>query len=370
MNTQFLSGDALVSHLQAAVKEQLQPYTQAIDRLGVYPEDFLKYIGILGAYAQAVHPEFGGTGKGLVGVLQAIETVSRECGSTGFMVWCQNACAWYIQNAENHFLQSKILPTIARGEFLAGTGLSNPMKHFAGIEKINLIAQPSQGGYILNGMLPWVSNIGEGHYFAVAARIAGCENYLMAIVCGGQRGLTLRQDAHFIALEGTRTFKCIFRDVFVSKEWVLAAPCTHYVERIKPGFILSQVGIGLGIIASCIELIEKENRRKFHINSFLDDQAENLAKELAGLRQRSYQLAETIGCGQKLVSDEILKEVITCRIKTSELALRAAQSAMLHAGAVAYLNNSPHQRKLREAYFVAIVTPALKHLRKMLASLS
>lgn len=31
---------------------------------------------------------------------------------------------------------------------------------------------------------------------------------------------------------------------------------------------------------------------------------------------------------------------------------------MLHAGARAYLKASPQERKLREAYFVAIVTPA------------
>ncbi|MCS6782589.1 MAG: acyl-CoA dehydrogenase family protein [Gloeomargarita sp. SKYBB_i_bin120] len=368
-NAQFLSGATLISHLKAAVKEKLQPMTEAIDRLGLYPKDFLRYIGALGAYAQAVDSDFGGTGQGLLGTLQVIETVARECGSTGFLTWCQNACAWYMQNSDNLFLKHTVLPAVARGEFLAGTGLSNPMKHFAGIEKINLIAQPCQGGYVLNGMLPWVSNIGDGHYFAIAARLANSGNYLMAIVKGGEPGLVLRNDAHFIALEGTGTFKCIFRDYFVSSEWILSAPCTQYVELIKPGFILSQVGIGLGIVASCIELIRQQNRRKSHVNCFLDDQAESLEKELDELRRNSHHLAEVIGCGQKFLSKETLKEVIICRIKASELALRAAQSAMLHAGAIAYLENSPYYRKLREAYFVAIVTPALKHLRKMLASL-
>ena len=42
---------------------------------------------------------------------------------------------------------------------------------------------------------------------------------------------------------------------------------------------------------------------------------------------------------------------------------------MLHAGARAYVHGSSPERKLREAYFVAIVTPALKHLRKMLCAL-
>ena len=40
---------------------------------------------------------------------------------------------------------------------------------------------------------------------------------------------------------------------------------------------------------------------------------------------------------------------------------------MLHAGACGYPRGSVAERRLREAFFVAIVTPALKHLRLALA---
>ena len=43
---------------------------------------------------------------------------------------------------------------------------------------------------------------------------------------------------------------------------------------------------------------------------------------------------------------------------------------MLHAGAIGYVHGSEYDRRLRESYFVAMVTPALKHLRKVLASMS
>jgi hypothetical protein len=42
---------------------------------------------------------------------------------------------------------------------------------------------------------------------------------------------------------------------------------------------------------------------------------------------------------------------------------------MLHAGARGYIENSPEHRRLREALFVAIVTPSIKHLRQELAAL-
>ena len=54
----------------------------------------------------------------------------------------------------------------------------------------------------------------------------------------------------------------------------------------------------------------------------------------------------------------------------SETALAAAQAAMLHCGARGYVANAVAQRRLRESYFVAIVTPAIKQLKKMLADMA
>ncbi len=67
---------------------------------------------------------------------------------------------------------------------------------------------------------------------------------------------------------------------------------------------------------------------------------------------------------------EFFVDVLDARAHGAELALRAAQSALLHAGARGYLMSSPVQRRVRESHFVAIVTPAIKHLRKEIARLS
>ena len=69
-------------------------------------------------------------------------------------------------------------------------------------------------------------------------------------------------------------------------------------------------------------------------------------------------------------SEEFFREILELRLAAGELAIRASQSAMLHTGAKGYLRAAPAQRKLRESYFVAIVTPAIKHLRKELARLA
>ncbi len=363
-----LAQDPMIAPLRQAIATNLTPQVEAIDQ-GKYPRDFMHQVGSLGGYGQAVASEFGGAGTGLRSAIQVIEAVSEECLSTGFMVWCQIACTWYMQNSANDYLKQNLLPQIATGKVLGGTGLSNPMKHFAGIEKIALFAEKISGGYVLNGMLPWVSNIGLGHHFGIAAQIAN-EDYLMAIVSDHLDGLTLRQNAHFIALEGTNTFSCVFRDVFVPDELILASPSDEYVKRIRPGFMLTQVGMGLGLVASCIDIMARSNQRLGHVNCFLDEQAEDFAADLQTARIKTYALADKIDDSPQPIALSLFKEVIQARIVASELSLKAANAAMLHVGARGYLHGCKAERKLRESYFVAIVTPALKQLKKMLSDLN
>lgn len=355
--------------VKTAVAETLAPAAAAIDAEGLYPRDFMQQLGRLGGFGQTVTPSFGGEGQGFRSAVEVIEVVSQACLCTGFITWCHIACVWYTQNSENLALRQRLLPAIATGATSAATGLSNPMKHFAAIEKIALVAERRAGGYVINGLLPWVSNLGPGHVFAVAAKIAGTEDYLMAIVSDRMSGLTLKATAHFIALEGSNTFSCQFREVFVADEWVLAAPCEAYIDRIKSGFVLAQVGMGLGLVQACVESMERSNRRYGHVNCYLDDSQAAIASDLARLRAQTYGLADHLNGDTPQPPVGFFRQVVQARADASTLSLRAAQAAMLHAGARGYLLDSPDSRRLREANFVAIVTPAFKHLKKLLKTL-
>jgi len=95
-------------------------------------------------------------------------------------------------------------------------------------------------------------------------------------------------------------------------------------------------------------------------------QADALAAELDAARAATYDLANRIDRDGSLPH---VKETLQLRLAGSELSLKAANAAMLHLGAKGYLSNNAAQRRLREAYFIAIVTPAIKHLRKELHEL-
>lgn len=240
-----MNAQTLLANVAELVKTKLKPLVDDIDRKGYYPEAFMRELGAIGAVG--IEAE-GGNGLGLATRIAVLREIGKECGATSFSAWCQAACAWYLHQTPNQAVKDKYLADILQGKVLAGTGMSNTVKHLAGIEKHNLQAECVDGGYKVNGALPWVSNIGEDHIWANTAQIGG--GYVMFITGGQREGVSLQNCPEFCALEGTRTFSLNFKDVFIPDEDIIAAPeqFAGYIQSIKAGFILLQIGIGAGVI--------------------------------------------------------------------------------------------------------------------------
>ncbi|HUH86933.1 MAG TPA: acyl-CoA dehydrogenase family protein [Pusillimonas sp.] len=363
--TQAVSGRTVPAPIAQLIQTELAPQVQAIDREGLYPEQFMRKLGALGGFSSALPPESGGSGAGLAAQIGITAAVAEQCGSTAFLVWCQSSCAWYLQNSDNQAVRDLYLNDVAQGRLLAGTGMSNAVKHLAGIEKIHLRARREGDGYVVNGSLPWVSNVGNGHLAIVAAAVED-EGYIMFATPSSAQGFESRACLEFSGLEGTQTLNLRFQNVSVSAENVLAHPdqFKQYIRRIKPGFVLGQIGMGMGIVQACLGIMRDSNGSVGHVNAFLDDQEPELVQLLADVQAQVDTQAPSAQTG----SADML-QVLKARAAISELTLKAANSAVLHAGAKGYLMIHPAQRRLREAVFVAIVTPALKHLRKEIRDL-
>ena len=353
----------LLDRVARVVEADLAPHVRRIDE-GEYPEALLRRLGEAGAYSAHVSVLGGGPAH-LFDAIAAMARVGEECGATAFCAWCQDTFVWYLENTDNEELKQRLLPGAAAGSVLGGTGLSNPMKAAVGIEPMRLSGRPAPGGFIVSGSLPFVSNLGPRHHFGTAFDVEGEDRQVMAMVDCSLPGIRLGDGARFLALDGTRTCSVVFRDVFVPRSLVLADPAGPYIARIKTGFILLQTGMGLGLIRGCVELMRKSDESCGHVNQFLEERPQlflealdRLSAEIAALARTPFETAR-----------EYQRRVLRARLETSEWSLRAAQAALLHCGAKGYLAGAAAQRKLRESYFIAIVTPATKHLRKELAAL-
>lgn len=355
--------------VRALAIDSLAPLAESIDRQGFYPRLVLQQLAQAGAFSAHLHSHGELADLGLS--IQLISEIARVCGSTGFVAWCQAACGLYLEASGNPALQGGWLARHIRGTGLGGTGLSNPIKAYAGIEKLQLFAIPEGEGYRLRGSLPWVSHLQPDGYCGVIASVAASESSgparreVMVLLASATPGVELLPCPPFSGMEGTSTFALRLRDVWIGPEAVIARDAASFIAAIRPTFVLLQCGFGLGVIQGAIESMVAVQGPLGHVNSYLADQAEPLQDELDALRQRIQALARTPSC----TDPPYRLAVLEARAHCSELSLRAAQAALLHQGARGYLASSPVQRRIRESHFVAIVTPALKQLRKEIQAL-
>src|SRR5882757_7300569 len=149
-----LSAPSIADQVAIIARKNLAPLALAIDEGTVYPDELLRRLGDVGTWGSH-QPQDGAAD--LRCAIQSIAALGEVCGATAFMAWCQNTLVWYASNSSNPKLLAKFADKFAVGKILGGTGLSNPMKSFFGIEKLKLKGRKVEGGYIVKGALPWVS---------------------------------------------------------------------------------------------------------------------------------------------------------------------------------------------------------------------
>lgn len=353
--------------VQAIAQGPLKQQVEAIDR-GLYPQAIMRDLARVGAMSAHLDTDTQAADYGLA--IRAMAEVSRVCGATGFMMWCQAVCGLYLQQSGNPALTGSLLQAHIQGRGLGGTALSNPMKSYAQIENMLLRARAVEGGYRVSGTLPWVSNLGPKQYCGAIASVdadsTGEPHEIMFLLHCDAPGVEMRECPSFSGMEGTGTYALRLTEHFVGADQLMADPTRPFIASIRAAFVMLQCGMAVGVTQGAIDSIWAVEGQLGHVNQFLDDRPDALQAELDELTARVMQLAET----PFDTSKEFFIDVLDARAHGAELCLRAAQSALMHQGARGYLLSSDVQRRVRESHFVAIVTPAIKHLRKEIARLS
>src|SRR6478752_2271344 len=319
-----LPSASIADQVATIARKDLAPQAAAIDEGTVYPDALLRRLGEVGAWGS--HRPNNGAAD-LRCAIQSIAALGEVCGATAFMAWCQNTLVWYASNSSNPELAAKFADKFAAGQILGGTGLSNPMKSFFGIERLKLKGRKVDGGYIVRGALPWVSNLGPDHYFGtIFEREDEDGGIVMFLADCSDPAITLQPCKPFLAMDGTGTYGVQFRDVFVPDELILAENAGPFVKKIRAGFILLQAGMGLGLIKDCIQIMDEVDAPLGHVNRYLPQQPVQFRELHSEFEKETMALA----CDPFNTDDSYWRRVVALRLRLGDASVAAAHAAMLH----------------------------------------
>lgn len=329
----------------------IAPKALAIDR-GDYPKHELGILGQAGAFCGHLS-DFGADFNHSV---LASSYLGRVCGTTAFLSWCHQVCGLYLDHSPNPALKP-LLTSHANADTLGGTALSNPMKAWAGIEPMRLLATKRGAGYVVSGVLPWISHIGKGQYCAAVAKADNKELFfLLRFDEARAKHWQLDKCNPFMAMEGSGTWRISLDEYPIGTDDLITDDTQGFIQQIRGGFVLLQVGMAMGITQGSIDDITQAVAVS---NAYLEDNAQSLQQRLDELSAQTATLCATPFDD----SDGYFLDVLNVRTQAAMLCLQAAQMGLLHQGAKGFLRGTTPERRLREAQFVAVVTPAIKHLR-------
>lgn len=343
-----------IEGLRKIIDEELSPIVRKVDTEALYADQYIYALGKAGFFSSQNKEK----ASYLIDELTVVNETAKVCMTTAFCIWCHLASLTYLRQCDNDFLKQNVLLKLENCEMLGATGLSNPMKFYAGLEKLHLQAKRVEGGYIINGVLPAVSNLGDNHWFGALASVTDDEE-VMVLVSSKAQGLTMKEKTKFVGVNGSATYACRFTDVFIPEEQIIAENARSFVDQIRPTFILYQIPLGLGVTAAAAQGIEKVKGKQNGCNAYLTTQAQHL-------NDRNKAIEEKL---QAIVQQDPLNlsDIVNVRLEAVYHTLEAVQANMLHNGAAGYVDGSVPYRKLREAYFFASLTPTVRQLEKMTA---
>lgn len=349
--------------LDANLSRWLEAHAEPLDRGAHDAEDVLPQLAASGLLGLGVSEALGGTGGTTLDAVDAVAEVATYSLTSAFVLWGQRSFIEYLLVSDNAALRERLLGDLLTGRVAGATGLSNAMKFLSGIEQLGVTAQEEQGGWRLNGRMPWVTNLRKGGFVVAAAiDLPGREPFVAALP-GDLPGLQRSDDLQLIGMQSSNTAALDVRDVQLDRDWLLGQDARAYLGKVRPAFLGLQCGMSIGLARRALaETARNLDSRR----SVLEDECARVRDQLASTEA---QLKQGLRDGRFVAQPA---EMFKVRIALAEVVAEAIQLELQSSGGKAYLqaHGEGFARRLRESAFVPVITPSLVQLRTELKRLA
>ncbi len=341
-------------------EEKVRPRAAECDRKGEFPWDLIKVFSQAGFYGSYIEEKYGGTGGGVLDLVLITEELSRACGGIALAVAATALGTFPIIISGTDEQKERWLPKLARGEILAGFGLTEPE---AGSDASNMktTARPDGDYYVLNGLKHFITNAGVAKVYTVIASTdpgKGVMGTSAFVVEEGTPGFSYGKEEDKLGIRASQTRELIFEDCRVPKENLLGRPGRGFViamqtlDRSRPGVAAQALGIAQGAFDLAVDYVRQRQQFGQAIADFQGIQwmLADMATEIESARALLYKASRSIDAGDKNVA----KLSAMSKLKCSDVAMRVTTDAVQLFGGYGYMKDYPIEKYMRDAKITQI----------------
>ena len=363
--------DALRDMVSRFANDVITPIAAEIDKSNEFPESLWQQMGELGLHGITVPESHGGAGMGYLAHCVAIEEISRASASVGLSYGAHsNLCINQINRNGSEAQKARYLPDLISGKAVGALAMSEPGSG-SDVVSMQLRAEKSGDGYVLNGNKMWITNGPDAETLVVYAKTdpdAGPRGITAFIIERGIAGFSTAQKLDKLGMRGSNTCELIFSDCVVPEANILGA-VGKGVHVLMSGLDYERVVLAagpLGIMAACLDVVVPyvHERKQFgqSIGEFQLMQGKLADMYTTTNACRSYVYAVAGACDR---GETTRKDAAGCILYAAEKATWCALEAIQALGGNGYINDYPTGRLLRDAKLYEIGA-GTSEIRRML----
>jgi alkylation response protein AidB-like acyl-CoA dehydrogenase len=318
----------------------LSEHARAADEQALWPAESWKLMRELGALRWSVPRAYGGDEHTGVDLLERYESLAGACLTSCFILSQRDAAVRRLRDSGNQPLCQELLPALAAGDRFATVGLAQltTSRQFG---KPAVVARPNGDGFIIDGVIPWVTGAPRAHHLIIGAVVEDA-GQIMAVLPADSPGVTIGAPLELMALEGSLTAEVRCADVHLARKWLLAGPAERIMQTGKGGAGgLETSCLALGLAGAAVAHLFQEAEHRPDLTA----DAEKLETTRQNLRQEMFKLARE-GAPAEAAQ--------TLRARANTFVLQATQAALMASKGTGFLRHHPAQRWARQALFFLI----------------
>jgi len=335
-------------------RKEIEPVAADNDREGRFPVGIIEKMAELGLMGMMVPAQYGGAEVGAVSYSLALQEIAHACASTAVIMSVTNLSCEPLLLFGSEEQKEQWLPPLASGEGLGAFALTEPE---AGSDPGGLRTQAVKGsdGYTINGSKVFITNGAHAITFVLVARTSqesGKKALSAFLIPRGTPGLDVGPEEEKMGLHASSTVPLTLEDCSV--------PLEHRLGQEGDGFRIAmaaldggRIGIAsqaTGIGQACLDESVRYSKERKQFNRFLSSfqaiswMIADMATEVEAARLLTLQAAS-----QKDLRQSFTREASVAKLYASEMANRAAYSALQIHGGYGYTRHYKVERLYRDA---------------------
>ena len=352
----------LLDSVERFLDRDVRPHVARLEHEDLYPEEIVKKMKEMGLFGATISPEYGGLGLPVTTYARIVERLSHAWMSVSGVINSHLIMAAAVERFGTEAQKRAFLPRFATGELRGGLALTEP-DCGTDLQAIRTVARrEGNTGYVVNGAKTWITNSIHGSCLALLVKTdpaAEPRHKGMSLFLAEKGpGFRVSRKLEKLGYRGIDTAELAFEDYRITADRLIGGVEGKGLQHALGGLELGRINVaarGVGMAQACLdEALRYAQQRQTFGKPICRHQAIQIKLADMATRTEAARLLTESAARAYASGRRADMEAGMAKLFATEAALENSVEAMRIHGGYGYSREFPIERMYRDAPLLCI----------------